>query len=159
MDDTRTPPEAPALSLQGPHWPRPRPLETEHEVRSLRLVLQPSGWSIDLTKSEVVLGRHTSADVRLPLPEVSRRHCRFAFSEGVWHVFDLGSLNGIYVNGEQVRHAILHHSDELRIGGLTFHVQMDPAVKGCEPPTEGVLQRIAEILPEPPANPGQRKAS
>src|SRR5262249_52490210 len=98
MDETRTPSEPPALPLQGPHWPRPRPVGTDNEVTAMRLVLIPSGWSIDLTKCEVILGRHTSADVRLPLPDVSRQHCRFVFSEGLWHVYDLNSLNGIYVN-------------------------------------------------------------
>lgn len=160
MDDTRTPPdESPPLPLQGPHWPRSRPLDAASGIVPLRLVLQPSGWSIDLTKAEVVLGRHTSADVRLPLPDVSRRHCRFAFLEGIWHVFDLNSLNGIHVNGEHVRHAILHHRDELRIGGFTFRVEMSAAAKIYEAPTEGVLQRIADILPEPQGNEGQRKAS
>jgi pSer/pThr/pTyr-binding forkhead associated (FHA) protein len=123
------------------------------------LVLQPSGWSIDLSKSEMILGRHMSADVRLPLPDVSRRHCRFACMDGIWHVFDLNSLNGIYVNGEQTRHAILHHRDELRIGGFTFRVEMVAVVKNYEAPTEGVLQRIADILPEPTVSEGQRKAS
>jgi predicted component of type VI protein secretion system len=125
MDDTRTPPtEAAALPLQGPHWPRARSADADEACSPMRLVLQPSGWSLDLTKPELVLGRHTSADVRLPLPDVSRRHCRFAFTDGIWHVFDLNSLNGIYVNGEQVRHAILHHRDELRIGGFTFRVEL-----------------------------------
>jgi len=159
MDDTRTPAEAPALPLQGPHWPRPRPLETERDVTPMRLVLIPSGWSIDLTMSEVVLGRHTSADVRLPLPDVSRRHCRFVFAEEIWHVYDLDSLNGIYVNGEQVRHAILHRDDELRIGGFTFRVETAAESKGYEAPTEGILRRIAENLPEPPSKEAQRKAS
>jgi hypothetical protein len=74
-------------------------------------------------------------------------------------VFDLNSLNGIYVNGEQTRHAILHHHDELRIGGFTFRIEMVAAAKSYEAPTEGVLQRIADILPEPTVNEGQRKAS
>jgi predicted component of type VI protein secretion system len=123
------------------------------------LVLQPSGWSIELTKSEVLLGRHTSADVRLPLPDVSRRHCRFVCSDGIWHVFDLNSLNGIYVNGEQVRHAILHHRDELRVGGFTFHIELTSVANGYEAPTEGVLQSIADSLPEPTVNEPQRRAS
>jgi hypothetical protein len=160
MDDTQTPsPEAAPLPLQGPHWPRPRALEADHDVPPLRLVLQPSGWSIDLTKPEIILGRHTSADVRLPLPDVSRRHCRFLCLDGIWHIFDLNSLNGMYVNGEQTRHAILHHRDELRIGGFTFRVELALDVKIHEGPTEGVLQRIADILPEAAANEGQRKAS
>jgi hypothetical protein len=74
-------------------------------------------------------------------------------------VFDLNSLNGIYVNGEQTRHAILHHRDELRIGGFTFRIEMVATAKSYEAPTEGVLQRIADILPEPTVNEGQRKAS
>src|SRR5438105_2162702 len=114
MDDSITPSGSAALPLQGPHWPRTLPLETENAIPPMRLVLQPSGWSIDLTKNETVLGRHTSADVRLPLPDVSRRHCRFLCSDGIWQVYDLDSLNGIYLNGEKVREGILHHGDELR---------------------------------------------
>jgi hypothetical protein len=159
MDDTLTPsPEAAPLPLQGPHWPRPHAIVADAHVPPLRLVLQPSGWSIDLTKPEIVLGRHTSADVRLPLPDVSRRHCRFLCLDDIWHIFDLNSLNGVYVNGEQARHTILHHRDELRIGGFTFRVELASDVKSYEAPTEGVLQRIAEILPEASAHEG-RKAS
>jgi pSer/pThr/pTyr-binding forkhead associated (FHA) protein len=160
MDDPRTPsPESASLPLQGPHWPRSRPLDGDDTLPPLRLVLQPSGWSIELNKPEVVLGRHTSAHVRLPLPDVSRRHCRFVCSDGIWHVFDLNSLNGIFVNGEQSRHAILHHRDELRIGGFTFRIELPTSVHSYEAPTEGVLQRIVDILPEPTASEGQRKAS
>jgi pSer/pThr/pTyr-binding forkhead associated (FHA) protein len=156
MDDEQTAsPEAHGLPLQRPHWPRPR-LQDAESLVPLRLVLQPSGWSITLTKPEVVLGRHTDADVRLPLPDVSRRHCRFVFADGIWHVFDLNSLNGIYINGEPTRHAIVHHRDEVRIGGFTFLVELGDD-RSSEPPTEGVLKRIAEILPEPDAD--QRKAS
>ena len=55
----------------------------------LRLVLKTSGAAVDLTRPDMVLGRHSQADVRLPLPDVSRRHCRFYFLEGAWHVQDL----------------------------------------------------------------------
>jgi pSer/pThr/pTyr-binding forkhead associated (FHA) protein len=160
MDDTQTPaPEAAALPLQGPHWPRSRPLEADQLIPPLRLVLEPSGWSIDLTKPETILGRHTSADVRLPLPDVSRRHCRFVCSDGIWRVFDLASLNGIYVNGEHVPEAILRHGDQLRIGGFTFLVEIGAGPKFSGSPGEGVLQRIAEILPEASSKESQRKAS
>jgi pSer/pThr/pTyr-binding forkhead associated (FHA) protein len=160
MDETRTPPEeAVGLPFQGPHWPKTRNRGAEQSLVPLRLVLQPSGWSIDLTKPEVVLGRHTSADIRLPLPDVSRRHCRFVYAEGIWHVFDLNSLNGIFVNGEPARHAILHHRDQVRIGGFTFLVEIAGSDRAAELPTEGVLQRIAEVLPDPTTGENQRKAS
>lgn len=111
----------------------------------LRLRLYPGGHAIDLTRPDMVLGRHTSADLRMPLPDVSRQHCRFVFSAGVWEVVDLESLNGVYVNGVKVRRADLHIGDELKICGLEFEVEECPA-------DVGVLRSIAEQLP-------QRKAS
>src|SRR5258707_482200 len=103
MDETRNLGEAAGLSLQGPHWHR----EAEAGVDSqpLRLVLQPSGLQIELTGPEMLLGRHSSADIRLPLPDVSRRHCRFVFLDGRWQVFDLNSLNGVFVNDQPVAQA------------------------------------------------------
>jgi len=133
--DERTPPEAPSLPLQGPHWQRPLLAGETPGLTPLRLVLQPSGWSIDVNKPEVALGRHVSADLRLPLPDVSRRHCRLVFADGLWHVFDLNSLNGVHVNGEQVQYAMLHQGDELRIGGFTFTVEMAAGERTMPLPT------------------------
>ena len=88
----------------------------------LRLVLKASGTVVDLTRPDMVLGRHSAADVRLPLPDVSRRHCRFYFEEGAWHVEDLKSLNGTYVNEQAVEQALVCHGDTLRIGAVPFEV-------------------------------------
>src|SRR6516165_2788523 len=91
----------------------------------LRLILFPGGWATTLNKPDMVAGRHSSADLRLPLPDVSRRHCRFAFSNGSWQVFDLSSLNGLFVNNERVEQAMLHHLDLIRIGSYTFQVVLE----------------------------------
>jgi hypothetical protein len=48
----------------------------------LRLVLQPSGATMEVAQADVLVGRHSCADVRLPLPDVSRRHCRLVFVGG-----------------------------------------------------------------------------
>src|SRR4051812_39464937 len=97
--------EAPRLRLHG--GPAPE------GFRPMRLVLQPAGPVLDVTGPDVLIGRHSEADVRLPLPDVSRRHCRLQYSEGGWQVIDLNSLNGIQVNGEQVLQAPLEHGDSL----------------------------------------------
>jgi pSer/pThr/pTyr-binding forkhead associated (FHA) protein len=94
------------------------------DVIPLRLTLQTSGRSIDVTQPEVVIGRHTEADLRLPLPDVSRRHCRLVYAEGRWQVFDLDSLNGVYVNGYRVKQAYLDEDDTLRVGGFVFDVHV-----------------------------------
>ncbi|MFL5240948.1 MAG: FHA domain-containing protein [Gemmataceae bacterium] len=119
----------------------------------LRLVLQPSGYGVDLTRPEMILGRHSVADIRLPLPDVSRRHCRFLFEGGQWRVFDLGSLNGVFVNGERVESATLHEGDMIGIGGYTFSASMLVNHKDHQDPAEtqdsgeAVLRSIADALP------------
>ena len=90
----------------------------------LRLRLRPGPFSVELTRSGLVLGRHSTADVRLPLPDVSRRHCSFIHEDGRWQVVDLGSLNGVFVNDVLVQQAELHDRDTLRIGGFVFDVEL-----------------------------------
>jgi pSer/pThr/pTyr-binding forkhead associated (FHA) protein len=90
----------------------------------LGLVLLPSGMRVDLTKPNTLVGRHSSADVRLPLPDVSRQHCRFIFQHSAWNVLDLDSLNGVFVNNERVQRAVLHQGDRVRVGGFVFQVEL-----------------------------------
>jgi pSer/pThr/pTyr-binding forkhead associated (FHA) protein len=100
-------------------------LHTEPEpFQPLRLVLQPSGMVLEVTEPDVVVGRHSEAGLRLPLADVSRRHCRLTFKEGTWHLTDLNSLNGVQVNGEKVLESTLVNGDLLRIGGFTFAVEI-----------------------------------
>jgi predicted component of type VI protein secretion system len=90
----------------------------------LRLVLLPTGAAIEVLQPEALLGRHSEADIRLPLPDVSRRHCRFVFADAQWHVQDLNSLNGVFVNEKRVQRVVLHPRDTVRLGGFTFEVEL-----------------------------------
>ena len=110
----------------------------------LRLKLQPGGLSVELTRPSNLIGRHSDADVRLALPDVSRRHCRFVFADGGWQVIDLNSLNGVQVNGEQVLQAPLENGDLLRIGGFTFAVDLTAPAAGLGSP--GHVRSIVETL-------------
>jgi FHA domain len=151
MDDAPKPVYAGRLPMHGPHWHRGPDPETPPGFHPLRLVLQPSGYSIELTRPDMVLGRHSEADIRLPLPDVSRRHCRFAFLDGFWQAFDLNSLNGTFVNDQRIRHIVFKHRDVIRMGGFTFEVQLQhshPTIQLPARPTgENVLHRIVEALP------------
>jgi pSer/pThr/pTyr-binding forkhead associated (FHA) protein len=161
MDEPRPPFEALAHRLQGPHKDF-RPEDLPADFVPLRLVLQPGGLSVELTRPDVLLGRHSEADVRLALPDVSRRHCRFVFQDGQWRVSDLNSLNGLFVNGEQMQETNLYDGDELRLGGFTFLVCVGPAPRiGAQPepnPQVEMLRSIADVLPEP-AEAERRQAS
>lgn len=167
MEHTRKPAEANGLPLRGPHWQRGSPEGAPAPLLPLRLVNQQGGMIIRITQPEVVVGRHSQVDVRLPMPDVSRRHCRLVYANGTWQVFDLKSLNGVFVNGQRVESAVLGHGDVLSIGGFTFDVNLasEPAVSA--PATEsqpsspdGVWHSIAEALPRPAPDTGyeQRRA-
>jgi pSer/pThr/pTyr-binding forkhead associated (FHA) protein len=112
--------DKPSLSLHGAHNHGPCP----PDFVPLRLVLQPGGMVIELTRPDMTVGRHSEAEIRLPLPDVSRRHCRFVFGNGNWVVMDLNSLNGVFVNEEPVGHATLKQGDRIRIGGFIFAVDL-----------------------------------
>jgi pSer/pThr/pTyr-binding forkhead associated (FHA) protein len=126
-------------------------------VVALRLRLRPGRLAVELTRSGMVLGRHSSADVRLPLPDVSRRHCRFEYEDGRWQVIDLDSLNGVFVNDAPVRQAELHDHDRVRIGGFVFEVDLGGAGRARTPASCDVLRSIADALPPPHGE--QRRAS
>jgi pSer/pThr/pTyr-binding forkhead associated (FHA) protein len=159
MDHSRTSAEADGLSVPGPHWRTRSIIPVPDDFFPLRLILQPSGATIELTQPDMLIGRHSQADVRLPLPDVSRRHCRFFFSEGIWQVLDLNSLNGVFLNEQPIRQAALRQGDLLRIGGFVFAVDLC----GAQPPadaSEKLIRGIFKTLP-PPAHEVQphRRAS
>ena len=77
-----------------------------------------------LSGSRVVLGRSRDADIVLADPNVSRRHAELRRDESGWHVVDLGSTNGIKVNGRRVDQVGLSPGDRITIGvtDLTFEL-------------------------------------
>ena len=131
--------------------------EGQPDFVPLRLVMEPGGLALELKYSDLVVGRHSGADLRLPLPDVSRRHCRLVFLSGRWHVQDLKSLNGIYVNDELMSEAVLQNGDRLRIGGFIFNVELPDGAEG----SESLLRRLIQDLPEKRTSSPfpQRKAS
>ena len=67
---------------------------------------------------ELILGReHSTADLVIPDPGVSRRHARIQAHNGTVIVEDLGSSNGTYVNGQRISGPVeLGAGDELQLG-------------------------------------------
>jgi pSer/pThr/pTyr-binding forkhead associated (FHA) protein len=147
MDDARLPFEAAVPSLHGAPARQP---EGPDDLVPLRLQLQPAGLGIELDKPTMMLGRHSEADIRFALPDISRRHCHFLFRQGHWLVHDLHSLNGVFVNGVRVQEATLCPGDSIRIGSVTFKVQLGAGAAKPE---------IADILPGPSSLADKRKAS
>jgi len=90
-----------------------------------RAMLVGGGKRTVLSGNRVVLGRSRDCDVRLDDPNVSRRHAELRRQDGGWVVADLGSTNGVKVNGRRVSEAPLTPGDEIVLGleRLTFEVE------------------------------------
>ena len=72
------------------------------ELRSTmlgQLIPCGGGDAIPLTGPKLLVGRRSSCDIKLDFQNVSSHHCEFELKEGYWHIRDLGSSNGIKVNG------------------------------------------------------------
>ena len=161
MEQTHPPVEANGHTLQGPHKD-PRQ-ETPPGFMPLRLLLLPGGLCVEITRPNMLVGRHSEADVRLALPDVSRRHCRFLFQHGNWKVIDLNSTNGVFVNGERMHEATLYDGDQVGLGSFLFAVRLETPSRTLPQrspeSSNGVLQRIGEALPKSGTDRAQRKAS
>jgi pSer/pThr/pTyr-binding forkhead associated (FHA) protein len=159
MDESRQPSEADGLPAPEPHLDPARDADLPPGFFPLRLVHSPTGRVLEMTRADVLVGRHTEVDVRLPLPDVSRRHCRFLFREGRWQVIDLNSLNGLFVNYQSVQQAELHQNDLVRIGGFVFAVDLGSRLEPAGD-REGADEMIRTLFEAPPEQlPPHRRAS
>jgi len=75
---------------------------------------------IEIGEGNVHLGRSTAADVMLEHLSVSRRHAVVARRGEDVVILDDRSLNGVVVNGDRVREAVLRHGDEIRLGDVAM---------------------------------------
>jgi adenylate cyclase len=77
-----------------------------------------------LSRHRVVLGRGDDCDVVLTATAVSRRHAAMELSGGAWHISDLGSLNGVFVNGQRITTRALRDNDRIKIGSVELSYRL-----------------------------------
>jgi pSer/pThr/pTyr-binding forkhead associated (FHA) protein len=105
-------------------------------VSSMLGELTPCGGGdpIPLLGQKLLVGRRSSCDICLRFSNVSSHHCELAMKSGYWHVRDLGSSNGIKVNGEKCQTRCLMPGDVLQIAKHQFRI--DYSVSSSAPPPE-----------------------
>lgn len=110
---------------------------THTQVRRATARLEVNGTTQPLTPPGLVIGRGTEADVRINDPGVSRRHLEFQVSskpldgrhEGLEIVVkDLGSTNGVLVDGHRVTRVVVRDGSQVRIGNTTMTVRVDQEI-------------------------------
>jgi hypothetical protein len=103
------------------------PVELEDVVaQGAALVIRAGGGrvgeSFALDDDRITIGRRPDCAVFLDDVTVSRDHALIVRRGGDWHLDDLGSLNGTYVNRHRIETRHLQDGDELQVGKykLTF---------------------------------------
>lgn len=75
-----------------------------------------AGKMFSLPGDEVLLGRTDENDIILTHPSISRNHAKIVGSNGSYHIVDLGSANGVRVNGEEFGKSDLKPGDKIDLG-------------------------------------------
>jgi predicted component of type VI protein secretion system len=118
-----------------------------------QLVALTDGPNILLDKPILLLGRHAECDIQLNSRKVSRRHCCIAQVNTYLVVRDLGSTNGIRINGVRVLEGRLKGGDELTVGNFRYQVTWD---EQAAPPAK--TAKAAAISPKPKQSAAKRPA-
>ncbi len=106
------------------------------------------GPSIQIDKPILLFGRHEECDVQLNSKKVSRRHCVVAQVNDYFVVRDLGSTNGVKINGQRVAEGKLVPGDELQVGNYKYQVCGDPLGRSKEQPVVDSFKVIPHFEPD-----------
>jgi pSer/pThr/pTyr-binding forkhead associated (FHA) protein len=120
------------------------------------VMFKPDGErrSFSVARDVTVVGRREDCDLRIPLGDISRKHCRLIKDGNVLKLEDLGSSNGTYRNGERIQETELSPGDTIELGPIAFVVQIEgvPADDEMQPMLRGAApaqaDEEAEILEE-----------
>ena len=123
VDETRAmgPGEAQALVRQA----QTRQAVAEPLPPAWLTLLQPArGNPLQITKSVLHIGRHLTNDVVVNDKRVSRHHAEIRFERGQFVLYDLGSTNGVGINGVMTHQPVpLKNNDRVSVGSHEFVFQ------------------------------------
>lgn len=117
---------------------------TEYKPYAYLVVQDESRMRYPITNTTWRIGRTRDNELTLNDKSVSRRHAEIQrYSNGNFVIFDVDSLNGVYVNSEQIKKKKLNEGDILEIGDFVlrfttysndFHIEEDTAVQDTRAP-------------------------
>ncbi|MEM9556382.1 MAG: adenylate/guanylate cyclase domain-containing protein [Acidobacteriota bacterium] len=110
------------------------------------------------SETQIRFGRSAENDVVLPDYSVSRRHATLKREETDWVLSDLGSTNGVQVDGRAVDRVVLRPGMAVKIGVFDLYVHEVPADEApAAPPADLWASRpspsSSSTAPEPPTGP------
>jgi hypothetical protein len=101
--------------------PEKSPQQRAEALVTTRAVVSLDDRRYVLEGPRATLGRSKDAECVLRDPNVSRRHAELRrAASGDWTIVDLGSTNGVKVNGRRVASTRLSPGDQVTIGSTSF---------------------------------------
>ncbi|MEU9413861.1 DUF3662 and FHA domain-containing protein [Streptomyces sp. NPDC051000] len=113
------PPGGPGARRTAPGGPGGAAPMTSGGAGTTRRWIEINGTRHQISRGTLVLGRSTEADVRIDDPGVSRRHCEIRTGTPPT-IQDLGSTNGIVVDGQHTTRATLRDGSRIVVGSTTI---------------------------------------
>jgi pSer/pThr/pTyr-binding forkhead associated (FHA) protein len=93
-----------------------------------------------LSSEVTIIGRRHDCDLRIPLLPVSRRHCQLSKNDNTLKIRDLGSRSGTFINGKRIDETAVNAGDYIRVGPLTFLLQIDGKPEEILPPKKAATK-------------------
>src|SRR6266542_1584514 len=87
------------------------------------LVPVGGGDAVPLDQETMTIGRRKTCDIQLDFANISGTHAELSFRNGIWHVRDMGSTNGVKVNGERTLRRPLRPGDEVGIANHRYKIE------------------------------------
>jgi Nif-specific regulatory protein len=109
-----------------------------------------------LVDGSLTLGRDEGNTLCLKDPRISRRHCRIEGADADFHLVDLESRNGTFVNGIPVQRRALIEGDIIRVDQSEFVFLIDPGVAAPRSANHHETTRIVDFPPPPQPGSGRR---
>lgn len=97
---------------------------TETAVRRAKVLLDIGGLRHPVNPPGITIGRGSTVDLKIDDPGISRNHAEIRFVGGGVEVRDLGSTNGVVVDGRRVESAPLRNGSQVRLGNTTVTVHI-----------------------------------
>ncbi len=109
----------------------------------------PAGQEILLDGSEITIGRTPDHDVALKADGISRNHAKFFPGDGAWGVEDMGSTNGVLVNGSKAQQAWLKNGDAIILGTVKYRFEFLPEAGAEEEESDAMVEAEKTVVMRP----------
>ena len=131
IDPIAEAPPHPAVELPPPAvTPAPEPVIIHDEPEpspvsaAIAAIVEEGGTRHPVSDTKLRMGRSTDNSIQIADNQASRLHAEVRYENGQHHIVDLGSTNGTFVNGTQIKEThTLSHGDIIRIGATELRYE------------------------------------